>query len=72
MKAGPNGEEHWFGQHYDSDGRPVPTAPATIARWAAGFATLLPQLRALGVEVLNAGPDSAIDCFPKVRLEDCL
>ena len=72
MKAGPLGEEHWFGRHRDREGRPVPTAPATIARWAAAFATLVPPLEALGVEVVNAGPDSAIDCFPKVRLADCL
>ena len=72
MKVGPEGQEHWFGQHRDLAGRPVPTAAGTIGRWADGFASLPPQLESLGVEVLNAGPDSAIDCFPRVRLADCL
>ena len=72
MKVGPRGEEHWFGQHKDTEGRVVPTAALCIAKWAAHFATMIPQLEELGVEVLNAGPDSAIDCFPRVRLEDCL
>ena len=72
MKPGPNGEEHWFGQHRDPKGLSVPTALSCIARWAPHFATTKPQLDKLGIAVLNAGPDSAIDCFPRVRLEDCL
>ncbi len=72
MKPGPAGEEHWFGQHRDLEGRPVPTSAGCMAKWAALFETMLPQLAALDVEVLNAGPDSAIDCFPRVRLDDLL
>ena len=63
MKVGPGGEEHWFGQHRDRAGKAVPTAATTIAKWAAAFETMLPQLAALGVEVLNAGPDSAVTRF---------
>jgi hypothetical protein len=30
------------------------------------------DLRALGVECLNASPDSAMECFPKITLADAL
>ena len=72
MKVGDDGAEHWFGQHRNRAGRPVPTAASTITRWAKGFESMVPQLSELGIEVLNAGPDSAIDCFERVSLEDCL
>ncbi len=72
MKVGPRGEQHWFGAHRDVDGREVPTAAATIAKWAPRFASMVPQLERLGIEVLNATPGSAIDCFPRTALGDCL
>ena len=70
MKVGPKGEEHWFGQHRDRQGRIVPTTASSIAKWATHFETLLPDLAWRGVTVLNAGPDSAIDCFERVRLDE--
>lgn len=72
MKLGPNGEEHWFGQHKDLEGRAVPTTAGCVSRWPANFATMVPQLEALGVEVVNASPETAIDCFPRADLADCL
>ena len=48
MKVGPSGEEHWFGQHRDRQGRAVPTAGSCIAKWAALFATTLPDLARAG------------------------
>lgn len=72
MKPGPKGEEHWFGQHRDRDGRPVATPVKTIHGWAERFETMLPDLERLGVEVVNAGQDSAIACFERVSLDDCL
>lgn len=72
MKPGPKGETHWFGEHVDDTGRERPTGPATIAKWATNFETLVAPLQERGIEVLNATPGSAITCFPRSRLEDCL
>ena len=72
MKTGPNGEGHWFGEHVDETGQERKTTPATIQRWAAHFETLVEPLAARGIEVLNATPGSAIACFPRTSLADCL
>lgn len=72
MKAGPQGEGHWFGEHVDETGQERKTAPATIAAWAKNFETLVAPLAERGVEVLNATPESAIACFPRVSLADGL
>lgn len=39
-------------------------------KWAQQFAYALPQLRRHSVEVLNASPNSAIDCFKKISLNE--
>jgi hypothetical protein len=36
------------------------------------FASLVDPLRELGVEVINATPDSALECFPKATLAEAL
>lgn len=72
MKPGPNGEAHWFGEHTDEIGQTVVTGPNTIRAWARNFETLVAPLAARGVAVVNATPGSAITCFPKAALADCL
>lgn len=55
--------KHWFGNH-----------PGTLNMsprydsWATAYRAAVPQLEALGVEVINCTPDSAIDCFPRSRI----
>ena len=55
---------YWFGNH------PIQTQPETVATYPTSYKTMLPQLGRLGVEVLNATPQSRIDVFPRVSLED--
>lgn len=43
-----------------------------FATWIARFATLAPELKARGVEVLNCTPGSALKCFPVANLADAL
>ncbi|MEC9346072.1 MAG: hypothetical protein VYB54_07580 [Pseudomonadota bacterium] len=70
MRLGPNGEVHWHGLHGgDLDN---PRSPSTTARWVRQFAATVPDLARAGVEVLNATPGSAIDCFPRVGLTEAL
>jgi hypothetical protein len=69
MKLGADGRRHWFGEHPYG--------------WAAGpdlyshllipfFSELVAPLRARGVEVFNVTPGSALECFPKLTLEEAL
>jgi hypothetical protein len=52
--------KHWFGDH------PAPltnVAENEYPMFAQGFNTMVPDLAALGVEVINCSPISAITCF---------
>jgi hypothetical protein len=40
--------------------------------WAKRFDRAAPVLSRMGVEVINASPASAIECFPKMSIEDAL
>jgi len=56
-------KRHWFGNH------PTPLNLASnYAAWLDPYREAAPQLAALGVEVINCTPDSAIDCFPRSRI----
>lgn len=56
---------HFFGSHPD---KTVP--PFALA--LAAFPTLVAPLKALGVDVINCTPNSALKCFPAARLRDAL
>ena len=45
---------------------------ANYQRWMVMFETLGPDLSRAGVEVINCSLDTALDCFPKAKLEDVL
>lgn len=51
--------QHWFGDHAPPLGRDL-----DFARCIRAFVEAAPQLQALGVEVINRTPGSAIRCFP--------
>ena len=44
--------------------------PSRYERFIASFEQAAPQIDKLGVEVLNATPNSSLTCFPYVRYED--
>jgi hypothetical protein len=58
---------HWHGEH------PAPlrrTDPDLYPVWRGHMAVLAKALADRGVEVLNCSPESALECWPKVSLED--
>lgn len=57
---------HWFGEH------PTATPPDVFGAHRQAMKEAVPLLKKLGVEVINCSPGSAIECFPKMRLEDAL
>jgi hypothetical protein len=60
-----DGRKHFFGDHPDKTAAPYP-------QMLVHFRAAAPLIKALGVEVLNASPDSAIDCFRRVPLADAI
>lgn len=60
---------HWHGRHAANLNNPT---AASLARWAALLDRQAPAIAALGVEVLNASPASALTAYRKVPLEDAL
>jgi hypothetical protein len=61
---------HWYGRA-NGNGRSNP-AEWNFKRWRAAFVTASVQLKAAGVQVLNASDLSVLTCFPKVKLEEAL
>jgi len=60
---------HWHGQHQ----APLRnTSQELYAVWRERLDTLAAALRDRDVEVLNCSPASALQCWPKVALEDAL
>lgn len=64
--AGPDGKEHWFGQHtHPKLGKHQP-----FGMWLAKFPALARDLEIEGVRVINASRRTALDCFERMALED--
>ncbi len=68
MKADADGRTHWFGKHEDWELKP--TILTNVMRPA--FDGLVAPLKELGIEVVNATPGSALEAFPRVKLEAVL
>lgn len=58
---------HWHGVHPGHLNNPT---GRLLMKWAEILDRQAPRLRALGVEVLNASPASALAAYPKVTLEE--
>ncbi len=65
MKKGPNGENNWHTEHknYEPDWNPYD-------RFLKVWPHIRKDAKKIGVEILNATPDSALTLFPMVKLED--
>lgn len=62
--------DHWFGKHPPGLTDCDPNVQKNL--FIPEFNTLAPLLPELGVEVINCTPDSALTCFPMMRLDDAL
>jgi hypothetical protein len=45
---------------------------ATVMRWRQGFDAAAPVLKARGIEVFNASPDSTLQAYPYATVDDVL
>jgi hypothetical protein len=60
---------HWHGRHGNGLSNPIET---TAAKWARILDDVAPEFEALGVEVVNTSPISALRAYPKMSLEEAL
>lgn len=56
--------------HFPGGDHPVPSFENHLVGYAQKFSSIENKLIELGIEVLNATPGTALNAFPKVRLED--
>jgi hypothetical protein len=64
------GGKHWYGRnHWPMSNNPD---DSNFRRWIAAFDKAAPVLAALGIQVFNASPNSALRCFPFADLETAL
>ncbi len=68
MNLDPNKNQHWH-KFYSSNPK---TVSATFKMHLKCFPAIAEDASKLGVEILNASPDSSITCFKKVQLKDIL
>jgi hypothetical protein len=67
QKAAEGDRTHWHAGHR------IPSDPADYAAtMIPEFESMVAPLAAAGLEVLNATPDSALECFPKIKLRRVL
>lgn len=60
------------GRSHSHNGHPVKMAEQAYRGYAKNFASMLPHLKRLGIEVVNCAPGSAITCFPVKAFEQCV
>lgn len=62
-----DGKDHFVGGEHS-----IPTPENNLKGYAKNFRTMVEPLRRIGVDVINVTPGSAIDCFPRMSLEEAL
>jgi len=65
LQPGPGGEHHWHPPH------PIHRR-SSYQNFLRDFPTLVTPLDELGITVVNATRRTALDCWPRVPLEDAL
>jgi hypothetical protein len=60
---------HWHGKHPSKLNNPN---VKNVAHWRRRLDAVAPQIAAVGVQVLNASPVSALTAYPKMTFEEAL
>lgn len=66
---GATGCEHWFGQHPETLGNPL---PHRFKIWVEYFRLIAADLAKEGVTVINCTRTTALDCFKQLTIEDVI
>jgi len=67
MKFTSDGKKHCHPDHPDSN-----PSEDTVDEWLRIFHKMAPEMKELGLDILNATRDTALECFPLVRLEEVI
>lgn len=70
QKDGENLHSHWHAGH--PDGVEPERRAEIMNRFARGFGHLALPLEQAGIEVVNASPNSRIDCWPRLALDEAI
>ena len=62
-------KSHWHGDHEEPLRN---TSVFSYPNFADNFVQAAPQLKAMGVTVINASRNTALDCFPRMSIQDAL
>jgi len=65
-KSGIRFQHHWFGEH------PWPSDAASYRFFREEFSRMAVTAKLGGIEILNATPDSALEAFPMVTLDEVM
>lgn len=68
-KLGADGQRHSHGLKWPW---PKGGQPQAFADQLAEYRAIAPSAAAMGIEIVNANPDSAVNVWPRLRFEDCL
>lgn len=73
FKFNADNKSHWHEGHCDEMGRAIRHTPETFSkRMLPYFKSLVPKVEELGVEIINANPDSLLDIWPRRSIEDVI
>lgn len=61
-----DGKSHWHNEY------PWGTPAVVYSKWRGSYRLLVGELEKRGIRVVNCSPQTAIEAFPKMRLEDAL
>lgn len=62
-----NGKSHWHGDHPHGM-----TNAEGVKKWGPRFPQLAQDLVREGIEAINCSLETALDCFPRARIEDVI
>jgi len=74
MKTDSN-HQHWhdmYGGGLIDNQKIITKTTATFSRHLSGFSSIAQDARRMGVQIINASPDSAITQFPKVHVKELM
>ncbi len=73
FKFDTNNRSHWHEGHFDERGQKIKHTPETLSKkMLPYFSSLVPKVNELGVEIINANPDSLLDLWPRRNLDEVL
>lgn len=61
---------HWYGHNKGKDMRNP--SDGSYLRWRKAFAKNAGRLERMGIEIINASPNSALSCFEKCELTEVI